>query len=93
MKASGIGIGLRKLAASGAKIAAAAGLMGVFCSFTSLFVHSAFGGASQIALLDVAISIPLAVAVFYSAARLFRIPELEAVEAACYTALRNAPRP
>ncbi|HUB82704.1 MAG TPA: murein biosynthesis integral membrane protein MurJ [Bryobacteraceae bacterium] len=88
------GIGLRKLAASGAKIAAAAALMGVACKLSSALVHTAMAGRAHVALVDVAISIPLGVAVFYAAARAWRIEELEAVEAACYTALRNnAPRP
>ena len=32
-------------------------------------------------------------AVFYAAARLLRVPELEAVRTACYTSFSNAPRP
>jgi putative peptidoglycan lipid II flippase len=88
------GIGLRKLAASGAKIAAAAALMGVVCRLSSALVHAAMRGRAHVALADVAVSIPLGVAVFYAAARAWRIEELEAVEAACYTAFRNnAPRP
>jgi len=87
------GIGLRKLAASGGKIAAAAALMGVACKLASLLVHATVGGRGHVALIDVAISIPLGVAVFYAAARFWRVEELEAVEAACYTAVRNALRP
>ena len=61
---------------------------------SSALVHTAMGGRNHVPLADVAISIPLGVAVFYAAARTFRIEELEAVEAACYTAFRNnAPRP
>ena len=87
------GIGLRKLAASGAKITASAALMGVVCSLSSRGIHAAMGARSHVALLDVAVSIPVGAAVFYAAARLLGIEELEAVEAACYTAFRNAPRP
>jgi putative peptidoglycan lipid II flippase len=88
------GIGLRKLARSAAKIAAAAALMGVACKLSSALVHAALGARAHVALADVAISIPLGAAVFYAAARACRIEELEAVEAACYTAFRNnAPRP
>ena len=88
------GIGLRKLAPSALKIAVAAALMGVVCKVSSNLIHHAMGGRSHVALVDVAISIPLGIAVFYAAARVWRVEELEAVESACYTAFRNnAPRP
>jgi putative peptidoglycan lipid II flippase len=87
------GIGLRKLAASASKIAASAALMGAVCKLSSGLVHAAMGARSHVPLADVAISIPLGVAVFYAAARLWGVKELEAVEAACYTAFRNALRP
>jgi putative peptidoglycan lipid II flippase len=87
------GIGLRKLAASAAKICASAALMGAVCMVSSRLVHRFAGGGRYAALVDVAISIPLGIAVFYAVARAWGVEELEAVEAACYTALRNAPRP
>jgi putative peptidoglycan lipid II flippase len=87
------GIGLQKLALSAGKIMVSAALMGVVCKLSSLLVHSAMGARSHVALVDVAISIPLGVCVFYAAARAWRVEELEALEAACYTAFRNAPRP
>jgi putative peptidoglycan lipid II flippase len=87
------GIGLRKLAVSAGKIAASAALMGAVCKVSSVLVHAAMGARSYAPLADVAISIPLGVAVFYAAARQWRVEELEAVEAACYTAFRNALRP
>jgi putative peptidoglycan lipid II flippase len=83
------GIGLRKLAVSAGKIAVSAAVMGAVCKLSSLWVHSAMGTGRRVALVDVAVSIPLGVAVFYAAARAWRIEELEAVEAACYTAFRN----
>jgi len=87
------GLQLRKLAASGGKITAAAALMGVASKLSSIAIHAAMGARSPAPLADVAISIPLGVAVFYAAARAWCIAELEAVETACYTAFRNAPRP
>jgi putative peptidoglycan lipid II flippase len=87
------GIGLRKLASSGGKIAVSAALMGAVCKLSSWLVHAAMGARSHVALVDVAISIPLGVAVFYGTARAWHVEELEAMEAACYTAFRNAPRP
>jgi putative peptidoglycan lipid II flippase len=87
------GMHLRKLAASAGKILAAAALMGIVCKLSSGLIRGAMGAASHAPLVDVAISVPLGVAVFYAAARVWGIEELEAVEAACYTAFRNAPRP
>jgi putative peptidoglycan lipid II flippase len=87
------GLPLRKLAASTAKIAAAAAAMGVVCKLSSGAILAAGGTGRAARLADVAVSIPAGVAVFYLAARTLRVEELEAVRAACYTALRNAPRP
>jgi len=87
------GLPLRKLAPSAAKIAAASALMGVVCRLSSSAVQAAAGAGRGARLADVAISIPLGVAVFYLAARALDVAELEAVRAACYTALRNASRP
>jgi putative peptidoglycan lipid II flippase len=87
------GMHLGELAANAAKIAAAAALMGVACKLSSTAVHAVLGPGRRAVLADVAVSIPLGVAVFYAAARAWRIDQLEAVEAACYTAFRNAPRP
>jgi putative peptidoglycan lipid II flippase len=87
------GLRLRKLAASAGKITAAAALMGVVCKLSSASIGAAMVARSHAALVDVAISIPLGVAVFYAAGRAWRIAELEEVETACYTAFRNAPRP
>lgn len=91
------GLASRRLGASAARILAAALVMGIACAASSAVIrhvlHTA-GRAGKLAqLADVAVSIPLGVAVFYGAARLLRIEELEAVRAACYTAFRNAPRP
>jgi hypothetical protein len=87
------GLDLRGLAASAGRIAAAAALMGVAAKLSSILVRAVLGAGRQAALVDVAVSIPLGVAVFYAAARAWGVKELEAVEAACYTAFRNAPRP
>ncbi|MGO9263204.1 MAG: murein biosynthesis integral membrane protein MurJ [Bryobacteraceae bacterium] len=87
------GIGGRALAASAVKIAAASALMALVCRVSSSWVHAALGAGRAAHLADVAVSIPLGAAVFYAAARALAVPELEAVRTACYTALRNAPRP
>lgn len=43
--------------------------------------------------LNVLVTLPLGAAIFYLAARALRVPEIEAVRAACYTSGNNAPRP
>ena len=83
------GIGLRKLASSAWKIGLAAALMGLVCRGSSLLVHAAMASRSHVAPVDVAISIPLGMAVFYGVAKALHVEELEAMEAACYTAFRN----
>jgi putative peptidoglycan lipid II flippase len=87
------GLHLGKLGASAGKIAAAAALMGVACRLSSGAMGALAGAGRTARLADVAISIPLGAVVFYAVARGLRVEELEAVRAACYTALRNAPRP
>ena len=82
-----------RLAASAAKIVAAAAIMGAMCRASSFAIHAATHSAKWGQLADVAISIPLGAAVFYGAARVLGIAELEAVRDACYTSFRNAARP
>lgn len=80
------GLDTPRLLSSTARIGAASAIMGVACS-------AAQRRAGLPHAANLALCIPLGVAVFYAAARLLRVPELEEVRAACYTALRNAPRP
>ncbi len=86
------GIHGRRLAATAVKVTLAAASMGVLCRISSAAIHLAAGGRTA-HVADVAVSIPLGAAVFYLAARQLRVGELEAVIAACYTSIRNAPRP
>jgi putative peptidoglycan lipid II flippase len=83
----------RALAGSALRTLAASAAMGAAAKLSSAAVHSLVHAHKLAQWTDVLVSIPLALAVFYGAARWLRIPELEAVEAACYTAFRNAPRP
>jgi putative peptidoglycan lipid II flippase len=79
------GLDGRRIASSTARIAIASALMAAACL-----------AAQRLHLrpsLNVIVSVPLGAAVFYAAARYLRVRELEAVTAACYTSLRNAPRP
>jgi len=71
-----------ELAASMAKILTASALMGAVCWLSRATIHAVEGTGRFAQLLDVAISIPLGVAVFYGVARVLRIGELEAVRSA-----------
>jgi putative peptidoglycan lipid II flippase len=82
-----------KLASSALRIALASVVMGAVCRASSYAIHLAIAAPRTAQFADVAISIPLGVAIFYVLARRLQIEELEAVRAACYTSIRNAPRP
>ena len=83
----------RRLAASVVKVALAALAMGAVCRVSSVMIHAAAGGHRLAQVADLAISIPLGAGVFYALARMLRVPELQMLEAACYTAVSHAPRP
>ncbi len=87
--------GLRRtgLAGTAFRITAASAVMAAVLLVSRAAVHSLAGDGKLAALGDVALSVPLGAAVFYFAARLLRVPELEALRTACYTAFRNASRP
>lgn len=80
------GLDSPRIASSAARIGVAAAAMGAACWAAQRW--AALPHAANLALC-----IPLGTAVFYAGARLLRVPELEEVRAACYTAFRNAPRP
>jgi putative peptidoglycan lipid II flippase len=85
------GLGGAPLASSTLRIALASALMGIVCSAAAAALPAPASRAAH--GLRLAVVVPLGVAVFYAAARVLRVPELEAVRAACYTSNRNAPRP
>lgn len=87
------GMAGRRLAASAAKVVAAASIMGAVCRASSYAIQAAAGAGKWARLADVAVSIPLGAVVFYGVARALRVAELEAVRDACYTSIRNAARP
>jgi len=80
------GLETPRIASGAARIAVASALMGAACEAVQR-------GLALPHAANLAVSIPLGVGVFYAAARLLGVPELEEVRAACYTALRNAARP
>jgi len=81
-----------RLAGTAARVAIAAAIMGVVCWFSSRGIHSLPGSPKLLQIADVAVSIPLGVAVFYGAARVMGVAELEALQNACYTFFSNASR-
>ena len=80
------GLYTRQIAGSALRVIAASAAMGAAC-----WTVQRQAGLRHAA--NLAMCIPLGLAVFYAAARLLRVPELEAVRTACYTFFSNAPRP
>jgi putative peptidoglycan lipid II flippase len=87
------GIHGRRLAATAVKVSLAAAMMGIVCRASSAAIHAAAGAGRFGHIIDVTVSIPLGAAIFYFAANRLQVEELEAVLSACYTSIRNAPRP
>jgi hypothetical protein len=59
------------------KICAATAVMGAACYGSSHGLHAALGNKVRVDLLDVMVSIPLALVVFYAVARWLKIAELD----------------
>ena len=79
------GLDGRLIASSAARILAASALMAAaVLAVQRLHLPHA---------LNLTLSLPLGVGVFYAAARALRIREVEAIRTACYTPFRDAPRP
>ena len=76
------GIHGRELLASLVKVTAASLLMGAVCFASSHLVQSWAGVGRWARVIDLAISLPLGLAVFYAAARALRVAELEMAGAA-----------
>jgi putative peptidoglycan lipid II flippase len=72
----------RRLAASFVKIAAASALMGVACTLSSRSVEHWLGVSRMARVSDLAVSVPLGLIVFYGAAKLLQLPELESAHRA-----------
>jgi putative peptidoglycan lipid II flippase len=76
------GIHGRELLSSVGKVAAAAAVMGAVCWGSSRLVREIAGIGRLARIADLAVSIPLGIAVFYYAARAMRVTELEMAGAA-----------
>jgi putative peptidoglycan lipid II flippase len=75
--------GAAVIAATG-KIIVAAAVMGAVCLLASRSVHVFAGAGKSAQFTDVALTVPLGAAVFYTIARALRIPGLESLRSAWY---------
>jgi len=72
----------RRLSAAFLKISASSALMGATCVLSSRMVQHWIGVSRMARIADLAISVPVGLLVFLAAAKLFRLPELEAARRA-----------
>jgi putative peptidoglycan lipid II flippase len=72
----------RRLSAAFLKISASSALMGAACALSSRMVQHWIGVSRLARVADLAISVPVGLLVFLAAAKLFRLPELEAARRA-----------
>jgi putative peptidoglycan lipid II flippase len=72
----------RRLTSAFWKISASSALMGVACALSSRLVQHWMGVSRLARVADLAVSVPVGLLVFLAAAKLFRLPELEAARRA-----------
>ena len=75
-------LGGRRLSGGFVKILASSVLMGAACALTSRSIQHWMGVSRAARVADLAVSVPLGLIVFLGAAKLFRLPELEAARRA-----------
>jgi putative peptidoglycan lipid II flippase len=75
-------LGGRRLSGGFVKILASSALMGAACALTSRSIQHWMGVSRAARVADLAVSVPLGLIVFLGAAKLFRLPELEAARRA-----------
>jgi putative peptidoglycan lipid II flippase len=71
------GIQGRRLSASFAKITAASAMMGAVCALSSASIGHWIGISRTARVIDLAVSVPLGLIVFFAMAKWFRLPEME----------------
>src|SRR5579859_7469663 len=76
------GIQGRRLSASFVKIAAASAMMGVACALSSRYIGHWIGVSRMARVIDLAVSVPLGLIVFFGMAKWFRLPEMESAKRA-----------
>jgi putative peptidoglycan lipid II flippase len=75
-------LGGRRLSGGFLKILASSALMGAACALSSRSIQHWIGVSRMARVADLAVSVPLGLIVFLGAAKLFRLPELEAARRA-----------
>jgi putative peptidoglycan lipid II flippase len=83
------GVEGRRLASSAAKICVASAVMGAVCLASSSLILGRFASVPGARALDLVVSAPLGLLVFYCASRALRVEELEAAVAAVAGPLRR----
>lgn len=76
------GIQGRRLSASFVKIAAASATMGAACALSSRTIEHWIGLSRMARVIDLAVSVPLGLIVFYAMAKWFRLAEMESARRA-----------
>ncbi len=76
------GIQGRRLSASFVKIAAASAMMGAACALSSRGIGHWIGVSRTARVIDLAVSVPLGLIVFFTMAKWFRLPEMESAKRA-----------
>jgi putative peptidoglycan lipid II flippase len=75
-------LGGRRLSGAFVKILACSALMGAACALSSRLIQHWMGVSRAARVADLAVSVPVGLIVFLGAAKLFRLPELEAARRA-----------
>ena len=76
------GVQGRRLTASFVKITAASAMMGAACALSSRSIEHWMGVSRIARVVDLAVSVPLGLTVFYAMAKWFRLPEMESAKRA-----------
>jgi len=76
------GIQGRRLIASFVKITAASATMGAVCALSSRSIEHWIGVSRMARVIDLAVSVPLGLIVFFAMAKWFRLPEMESARRA-----------
>jgi putative peptidoglycan lipid II flippase len=86
------GIQGRRLTVSFVKIAAASAMMGAACALSSRSIEHWMGVSRMARVIDLAVSVPLGLIVFFAMAKWFRLPEMESARRALLAPLARRAR-
>jgi putative peptidoglycan lipid II flippase len=86
------GVQGRRLSASFVKIAAASALMAAACWLSSRSIEHWIGVSRMARVIDLAVSVPLGLIVFFAMAKWFQLPEMESAKRALLAPLARRMR-